>query len=75
MSITDKDVKEVQLALKCRQYKLSYGSYCHASRFEQLKALPEAQYNMDLQMLLSIFSQCLMLRAIAKAQQSSKLSS
>ena len=72
MDTLNKDVKEIQLIIKCREFKLSYGTYRHACALNKVVPHNEAEYNYNISLLHEALSAAVMLQAIAKAQDSSK---
>lgn len=71
MDNRDKDVKEIQLIIKCREFKLAYGSYRNACTLEHVTPHSEEEYNYNIFMLHEALSAAVMLQAIAKAKESS----
>lgn len=71
MDNRDKDIKEIQLIITCREFDLSYGTYRHACVLEHVTPHSEREYNYNISLLHEALSAAVMLQAIAKAKESS----
>lgn len=72
MDSLDKDIKEIQLIIKCREFDLTYGTYRHACALNKVVPHSEREYNYKIFLLHEALSAAVMHQAIAKAQDSSK---
>lgn len=72
MDNRDKDIKEIQLIIKCREFDLTYDAYRHACALNKVVPHSEREYNYKIFLLHEALSAAVMLQAIAKAKESSK---